>query len=251
MDIDGFLDLVKKRRSIREFEPDPIPDEYIRKIMEAGRWAMSGANSQPWEFVVVKNRDTIAEMERIYSSEYVQARNALELTRIEEFRNPSILRSLGAKSGWKDAPAIIVILGDLRVVQVSVAVAGVYHGNTPVQHGIANCAMLMHVAAAALGLGSQWVSIGPVFEGKFRDLLAGEVFTIQFFMPMGYPAYKVTPRYRRELDEIVHYERYDTSKYRSYQEIVNWVIDLRKLMKVALPTAHQVVRTSDNLRCRQ
>jgi nitroreductase len=48
MNIEQFLELAKKRRSIRRFKPDPVPDEIIQKILEAARWAMSGANGQPW-----------------------------------------------------------------------------------------------------------------------------------------------------------------------------------------------------------
>ena len=54
MDYDGLLELFKKRRSIRKFKPDPVPDEYVDKIIEAARWAPSGANSQPWQFIVIK-----------------------------------------------------------------------------------------------------------------------------------------------------------------------------------------------------
>ncbi len=54
MDYDSLLALVKKRRSIRRFKPDPISDESIDKIIEVARWAPSGFNLQPWEFVVVK-----------------------------------------------------------------------------------------------------------------------------------------------------------------------------------------------------
>ena len=39
MDYDSLLELVKTRRSIRRFKPNPIPDEYIDKIIEAARWA--------------------------------------------------------------------------------------------------------------------------------------------------------------------------------------------------------------------
>ena len=57
MDYQNLLELVKKRRSIRKFKPEPIPDEYVDKIIEVARWAPSGANSQPWEFIVVKKQD--------------------------------------------------------------------------------------------------------------------------------------------------------------------------------------------------
>ena len=52
---DLLYDIIRRRSSVRKLKPDPIPDEYIGKILEAGRWAMSGANSQPWEYIVVKD----------------------------------------------------------------------------------------------------------------------------------------------------------------------------------------------------
>ncbi len=57
MDYDSLLELVKKRRSIRRFKPDPIPDEYVEKIIDVARWAPSGFNMQPWEFVVIRKAE--------------------------------------------------------------------------------------------------------------------------------------------------------------------------------------------------
>ena len=54
-DYDTLLELVRNRISVRKLKPDPIPDEYVEKILEIGRWAMSGANGQPWEFIVVRD----------------------------------------------------------------------------------------------------------------------------------------------------------------------------------------------------
>ena len=58
MQYDQYLELSKYRRTIRGFKPDPIPDDYVMKILDVSRYAMSGANSQPWEFLVVKNPET-------------------------------------------------------------------------------------------------------------------------------------------------------------------------------------------------
>ena len=55
MEYENVLELVKKRRSVRRFKPDPIPDEYFDKIIEVARQAPSGFNTQPWEFVIVKD----------------------------------------------------------------------------------------------------------------------------------------------------------------------------------------------------
>lgn len=50
-----ILDLIKSRRSIRKYKTDPIPEEIITKILEAGRWAPSADNSQPWSFIVLRS----------------------------------------------------------------------------------------------------------------------------------------------------------------------------------------------------
>lgn len=59
MDSEQLIELIKKRRSIRRYLPDPIPDEHINKILEAGLYAPSGKNRQPWRFFVIKDAKTI------------------------------------------------------------------------------------------------------------------------------------------------------------------------------------------------
>lgn len=50
-----MLEWIKSRRSIRKFTPEPVPEDAVRTILEAGTWAPSGLNNQPWRFVVVKD----------------------------------------------------------------------------------------------------------------------------------------------------------------------------------------------------
>ena len=51
-----ILEVIKTRRSIRKYKPDPISEEEINKILEAGRWAPSAGNSQPWSFIVLRSQ---------------------------------------------------------------------------------------------------------------------------------------------------------------------------------------------------
>jgi predicted oxidoreductase (fatty acid repression mutant protein) len=44
---------IRTRRTIREFKPDPVPEEVVYKILQAARWAPSSSNSQPWHFIVI------------------------------------------------------------------------------------------------------------------------------------------------------------------------------------------------------
>lgn len=52
-----IFELIKTRRSIRKFSQEPVPDEVINKIIEAGTWAPSGLNNQPWRFAVIKDKE--------------------------------------------------------------------------------------------------------------------------------------------------------------------------------------------------
>ncbi len=53
---------IRTRREIRDYVDKPIPDESLRKILEAGRLAPSSKNSQPWHFVVIKNKETLEKI---------------------------------------------------------------------------------------------------------------------------------------------------------------------------------------------
>lgn len=228
MEIDDFLDLVRRRRSIRKFKPDAISGEAIGKILEAGRWAMSGANAQPWEFVVVKDKET---RDKIYQI-YIDGRkltHELEMTRVEELRHPGAAAPLQDQTWFRDAPVIIVVCGDTRTIQTSVLAANLLGKSTVLQHNLANATHNMQLAAAALGLGSEWVSIGRQQDEKLRALLGvPDVFVIETMVPVGYPDYKPGPGSRRELSEIVHRDKYDMSKFRSDDEVIKFIANLRK-----------------------
>jgi hypothetical protein len=109
-----------------------------------------------------KNEEITREIERVFTNTLRKGISTLELTRIEVIRQPAIYRSLsGVPPGVRDAQVIIVILSDLRMVQTSVLGASTVTGTTVIMMGLANCSQIMHSAAANLGLGSRWLSIGP------------------------------------------------------------------------------------------
>lgn len=62
-----LLEFIKHRRSIRSFQDKQIQDNEIEKILEAGRWAPSASNKQPWQFIVIKDRDFIIKVAKIAS----------------------------------------------------------------------------------------------------------------------------------------------------------------------------------------
>lgn len=234
MKIDELLELMRKRRSIRKFKPDPIPDEYVTKILEAGRWAQSGSNAQPWEYIVVKNQETKNKLAELWVPTRLHTFN------IEQIRRPDMIHHALAKPqtnpGWKDAPVLIVVCGDRRTM-----IASVLYMNFITTEGgptsvfiknMSNTVHNMHLAAAALGLGSQWLSVDYVFEQDVRAILGiPKVLEIHTIVAVGYPDMKLSQGYRRELSEIVHYEKYDQTKHRSDNEVIDFI---KRLMEMKM-----------------
>jgi nitroreductase len=56
------FDAIHKRRSVREFTGQPIPKDDLMKIVDAGRWAPSGYNRQPWDFILITNKEMIMKL---------------------------------------------------------------------------------------------------------------------------------------------------------------------------------------------
>lgn len=232
MQIDDFLELVRKRRSIRRFRPDAIPNEYIEKIMEAARWAMSGANAQPWEFIVIRDQ----KMKNKIAESYLEVRKEsywIEQTRVQELKHPQLLNA-PTKSEIKSAPVLIIVCGDKRTFQATVLASNFLNGEggrTYIKN-MANATHNMHLAAAALGLGSQWKSVNSVWEQALKRLLdVPDMIEIHTIVALGYPDYEPLPSYRREVKEMVHFEKYDRSKYRTGEEIIKFLSYLRQQTK--------------------
>jgi nitroreductase len=57
-----LLEFIKHRRSIRSFEQSEIAEDAIEMILEAGRWTPSASNRQPWEFIVIKDKEILKEI---------------------------------------------------------------------------------------------------------------------------------------------------------------------------------------------
>lgn len=53
---------IRKKRAVRDFKPEPLRDDHIQRILDAGRRAQSSKNSQPWQFIAVQNRDTLQKI---------------------------------------------------------------------------------------------------------------------------------------------------------------------------------------------
>lgn len=63
-----FFDVLRERRSIRKFKDKEVPIEIINKIVDSARYAPSGMNKQPWEFIVIIDKDKKKQIREIYEN---------------------------------------------------------------------------------------------------------------------------------------------------------------------------------------
>lgn len=233
--IDDFLDLVRSRRSMRRFKPDAVPTEILNKVLEAGRWAMSGANAQPWEFVAVRNPALLAKLAESWFEPHKEM-YAIEQSRVEALRLTP-LREFATTAAFKSAPVLVVILGDRRTYQGTVLGAPylVTEGASDAIYlkNMANATQNINLAASAAGLGAMWISITRVWADSIKRILdIPDMLEVHTMVALGYPAYLPVPGSRRPMKEIVHYDKYDTGRERSAGDIQNFLYSLRTATEI-------------------
>ncbi len=228
MDYDSLLELVKNRRSIRRFKPDPIPDEHIDKIIEVARWAPSGFNMQPWEFVVVRKPELRKQIVD-YVGDYWAHAKMMETTR-EPWQGKPWKTSgvVDAGMDYTTAPAFILLFGDTRT-KVGLPMGVRYDSNRYrliFTSGLASAFLYMHLAATTLGLASQWVSSVtiPYASCLIKNLLGIPLEMEPYDMlALGYPAIQPSEKFLREKAKMVHYDHCGAEDFRSDDEVKDFV----------------------------
>ncbi len=211
---EGFLELVKKRRTNRRFKSDPVPDDYIVKIVEAARWAPSAFHTQPWEFVVIKDKEL---KNKIVSALDIHGPAIKNITSDETKRRPP-------DPDFRNAPVFILLLCDWRAKaglperarNNEAAVGNLF------QSSLANAFLYMHLAAASLGLASQWYTATsrPEAEESIKNIIGiPEALKIYDMMVIGYPYSPPLPKIIREVDDMVHYDNCVAADFRSDEEV--------------------------------
>jgi nitroreductase len=129
---------------------------------------------------------------------------------------------------WSQAPVVIVALADGRRQWGTVQGALTFGRHAShLTDGMANTCMLMHLAIASLGLGSQWVTI-HIQEPFKRILKVPDLLEVYLIISVGYADMERKPGVRRPLEDIVHYDEYDMSKYMSNKDILDYLASLRQ-----------------------
>jgi len=151
------------RRSVRVYMPEPVGQAELEEMLEAGRYAPSAMNQQPWHFTVIRNPELLRKLEESCKSAFLDS-------------NVEALREVAQQEGFRvfyHAPMLIIISGDPG------ALAAQY-----------DCTLAMEnvmLAAASLGIGSCWTHAVMMFHAteKGRDIFR----ELGVIFPEGYLPY--------------------------------------------------------------
>lgn len=191
----NILQLIKKRRTIREYLDKPIPEEVLNKIIEAGTWAPSAHNLQPWKFIVITDKDIIESLANILSN---PSNNILTGVRV-------VIKSSGRII--KKSPVVIIVLNN-AVFSRKVKEYGddQYFVTAHISEieSIAAAVENMQLAATYLGIGMAWLTIPLFAKDDIARLLDfdGDLLAV---LTLGYPAEKGKSAPRKQISEIVKY----------------------------------------------
>jgi len=196
------FEIMHSTRSMRRLKPDPVPDELIARILEAGLAAANGGNVQSWRFMVVKDRQIKQDVQRYYKQafdETVGPRYRGEppagVTKERYTRQGSAVEYL--TEHFADAPVWIVAC-------LEEATSGRASGAS-IYPAVQN----MLLAIRALGLGSTLTTRHLLHESETERILGLPPNVHSYaILPIGYPMGKFGPVSRRSMTDVVFGDRY-------------------------------------------
>jgi len=168
------FEAIRNRCAVRQFKHDIVPDDVLLRILEAARWAPSPFNTQPWEFIIIRDKETLKAISRYarYSGYLESAPMAIAV----------VVPPVNAKFSWVEG------IGETK-----------YSAAMAVQN--------MMLAAWELGIGTCWVSIE---RDKVSEILKVPVtHFVLTVIPIGYP--ETTPAkhdesFRKNLKDMIFHE---------------------------------------------
>jgi nitroreductase len=164
-----LIEIIKSRRSIRKFRPDAVPQELVEKVLEAGRWAPSGLNNQPWRFALITSHPLIDKISKLthYSK---------------------------------------VVLASRVLIPVFLETEKSYHREKDIQ-AIGACLQNMLLEAHSVGLGGVWLGEIIKSDRQIRELmgLSGSL-ELMAVLALGYPDEHLRPTKRKDLQELIVFQ---------------------------------------------
>ncbi len=203
----GFFEIVGSTRAIKRLTSAPVPLELIRKVLDAGTKAPSGVNTQPWEFLVVRDVDTKKWVQERYLS-FAKERFG-HVTKSLDTPHARVLRAvMHLAEHLHEAPVLVFVCGHRdwpAVVPIEQRV-----GKAPPPYGsIYPCVQNILLACRAVGLGASLTTIHHMFEEELAmHLGTPDDISLVALLPIGFPQGRFGPVTRKPARDLTHFDRW-------------------------------------------
>ena len=193
---------IEKRRSIRKFKPDPIPQEYFTELLNAARLAPSGCNAQPWRFRIVTEQAAKSGLARAaYDQNFIEEAPAVLVccADISGYLEGTVsgIQDLGKIGAVENRIADILLKGAAQLQSYPIDQLG-----PQIAFNIAIAVEHIVLRALDFGLGTCWIRL---FDASVVNNLFGwteNIFPV-VLLPIGYPEEDPVPRKRMKIEDIL------------------------------------------------
>ena len=189
-------------RAIRSYRPAPVPDELLERLIFAGTRAPSPRNTQPWEFIVVRDAEVRRRIGDALEPRAAEVEAAIPRLRTDVKKRmyqgaADLLRALGT------APTIIFVAGWQRDFGEE------FPAEDMMLSALHTSAQNILVAARAMGLGAAFTTFHLHAQEEVRAAIeAPDDLHLAVTIPIGWPASNTGPVRRRPVEEVLHWDRY-------------------------------------------
>ena len=195
-------DAIEKRRSIRKFKSDPVPDEHITALIEAARLAPSGSNTQPWRFKIVSDDETKAKLAVAAYHQSFVAQAPVVLVCCADLHGYFEGITARSQDFGKEGALEETMMRVLRDRAEQLKMMNVQDLAPGIAFNVAIAVEHIVLRALDFGLGSCWVRM--IDEQKIKDIFGwGNSMHVVALLPLGYPDEAPAPRKRRTIEEII------------------------------------------------
>lgn len=170
-----IFELIRTRRSVREYKDDQITDDLINYFIECARFAPSGFNLQPWSFLVIRNKDILRKISEKGKESLIPMIEPMKRTS-EKIADFLVYLKTEGTSIFYNAPVLVIILGNKNAITVD--------------NDCSMAAQNMMLAAHSKGIGSCWIgaALPPLMDEEFlKELGAPEGYKAIAPLIFGYP----------------------------------------------------------------
>jgi nitroreductase len=210
----GIFEVMYSTRAMRRLKPDPIPEEVLKKIVDAGIRAPSGGNAQEWAFLLVREPELKRFIRDYYWNTWqqVRAQGSFSAADIPPAQQRMLNAAADLAANLDEAPAIL--LACVHKEYAPIAAMKNPRGSTLAVYGtIFPAVQNILLACRALGVGATLTTIHSFFEDSLKQRLGiPEKMEVAAMIPMGYPKGKFGPVSRRPVEEVIHWDRWGNQK---------------------------------------